>query len=615
MFNAKSHGIWLAAVFLLALACCTKSNAQSVKPLTAPTSQAKKQEQKPNSTKPAEKAETPDTAEKPEARRRRQAQFVIENIAQSLNEILNPIVRLKAKMLVGDAYWNFQPDRARELLAECFRQLNALSFEADDFGKFRQLGELNKATYKGRDLDSVKSQLRFELLALIGARDSALARSLLAEEQAKKKTALKKDDEREGLDEMLIAARSVMQTDPTAAARIIGESGQAGLSTSLFIILSQLRARAPAEASTLFNQLFAQVRAGNDLWELEKLLAYLAPSEVERLTGKIVVDPQFVKDRQMLLDYIVAVLAGRVQAGPPGDLTQQQLQREYFLWKNLSQTPAFKEVKPAALPLINTRLGQLDALLPQAVPRTEGEPWSEERLQRALATAKSSTGEKRDQALMSAAFATWRFGAGNLNQAIALLDQIENREVREMNISTIYFQASKKALQNEGAEQALSYANKINWPVQRAPLYVDIIAALRADKKTEQVVELQQALLDWLGTCERNTDTASALLTFFDSLKPGETERGLAALDTLVAILNDVSFDLPTNPVRGRAYWYPEYHDFKKSLAPLVRADFDGGWQRLEKLNNQEARFLLQAAFCGEYLRLAGASQKPVAKP
>ena len=78
-------------------------------------------------------------------------------------------------------------------------------------------------------------------------------------------------------------------------------------------------------------------------------------------------------------------------------------------------------------------LGHLAPLLPPAKPGTPDGPWTDERLQKSLALAKTSVGDTRDRALVSAAFATWKFGQGDLAQAQALLEQIENRERRSFS--------------------------------------------------------------------------------------------------------------------------------------------------------------------------------------
>jgi hypothetical protein len=54
---------------------------------------------------------------------------------------------------------------------------------------------------------------------------------------------------------------------------------------------------------------------------------------------------------------------------------------------------------------------------------------------------------------------------------------------------------------------------------------------------------------------------------------------------------------------KNRVYWHAEFHDFRRSLAPLVNADFERALELIQMLNNREISMQVQAAFCAVYLK------------
>jgi ribosomal protein S18 acetylase RimI-like enzyme len=225
--------------------------------------------------------------------------------------------------------------------------------------------------------------------------------------------------------------------------------------------------------------------------------------------------------------------------------------REYYLWRNLQAV--FEDVNPNNLWLVNTRLRQLASVLPPSVQRPVQGPWSEDRLKTLLAAAEQSTGEKRDNYLAAAAFTTWRFGDGDLDKAITLIDKISDPKVRDENAGTIYLQAGTKYLRSEGPDYVLELARKSNLPGPRVRLFLAVIGSLENVKATERIDSVRRELLSWLRNCERNSDTAWALLDYLDASISDLTENKFAAFELLVRVLN--SPGLETNAgIKNRVY-------------------------------------------------------------
>lgn len=539
----------------------------------------------------------------------------IEDIFYMTNDVRNPVVRMKIRMLVAEAYWNYQSDKAKEIFFEDFPQIASISVPQHELeiGKVWSIKELGKPpSYKGRDLEMVKTQLRREMLTIISARDTELARLLVS---AEKKDEKKDDHVEERRDEVLSTAGSLADTNPEAAARIIREYSKSSISDELPFLLIRLREKSPDEASVIFNQVFSIVRASGDLWGFQKLVPYILPSEKDRLIGgrHYLTDPQRMKDAITLMDYGVTLLARRIEMEPPGNMAPEIVRREFYLWRNLISV--FKDIKPESVWLVNTRINQLSALVPRPAQGSIQGPWSDERHKQLMSAVESSTGDKRDGLLESAAFNAWRFGGGDYDLAISLAERIMNTEMRDRVTGNLHAGEGLKVLHNEGPDKSLKLAGMIKSPVARVRLYAAIINTLHSVKATERVETLHEELLNWLHSCERNTDTAWGVLEYLESFQNDNLERSFVAMDILISVLNSASFDPPDKPLRGKIYWYPEFHDFRKSLAPLARADFERGLQAIQMLTNNEAAMLIQASFCGEYLKMRAKNKKSSEKP
>lgn len=575
-------------------------------------SQERKAPQK-SRPKEAAKKEAADEKGKKDEERIKQAQSIIEGILFGTNSILNPVVRIRIRMLVADAYWDFQQEKAREILSEEFPKIALIAAPQNesDFGKLWSIKASGKPPmYKGRPIEQVKAQLRREMLAIISARDSALARALVAAEKTKEKES---DQHTEEIDEVLSTANSLAETDPEAAARIIKESLKTGVSEGLVFLLIRLRDTSPAEASAIFNQVFSAVRTTGDLWEFQRLLPYILPTELERLVGgkHYLTDSQRMKDANRMIEYAAELLYRRIQTDVPGNMAPELVRREYYIWRNL--LGLFNDLKPESVWLVNMRLRQLTPLLPQSAQGPPQGPWSEERLNQLIAAANASSGDKRDEYLDGAAFQAWRFGQGDLDQAISLAEKIGNAEQRRLTMGTLYFQAGLKYLRSEGPDYALGLARKIDLPGNRVRLYLAIIGALSSVKASERTEVLREELLNWLRSCDKSSDTAWAVLEYLEGSVNDNAERNFAAFDILVRALNSPTLDLD-NKLRNRIYWYPDFHDFRKSLAPLAKADFDRGLEVIQMVSNKEVAMQIQAAFCADYLRIQSKSKKSSTK-
>jgi hypothetical protein len=546
--------------------------------------------------------------EKKEAERGKTAQDMIQEILVQSKGIANPVVRTKIRMMVGDSYWSIQPEKAREILSEEFAKLGSITapLVASDFGDvWATDNEKKTATYKGVRLEEVKARLRRQMLAIISSHDAALARELLAVEKAReqdKQTA-------ETMDEVLATAGELAATDPEAAAKIIRDSIRTGANDMLPFLLMKLRQTSPAEASAIFNQLLAAAGSSGDLWELERLVPYVMPTEEERFVGgKLhLTDAQRIKDALTLLEYASQLLYRRIQTEIPIAISPDIIKQEYFMWSNLQGL--FHDLKPENVWLVNARLKQLVAIMPQ-LPQTQTQGSGfEERLQKLIAAADLSTGEKRDEYLNSAAFVAWRLGQGDLDEAVSLAEKIGSREMKELCLGTLYFQAGMKYLRTEGPDYALNLARKIDVPLLRVRLWIPIVNALNSVKAPERAGVLRDELLNWLRNRERNSDTAWAVLDYLETSVNDDGERKFAALEILVRSLNSPNLEIKTR-VPHKIYWQPEFHDFRKSLTPLAKADFDRSLYLIQTLNNKEISMQVQAAFCGDYLKIQAHTKK-----
>src|SRR2546430_7321336 len=144
-FNYKR--VVFAVVLLTTFPFCLGSFGQS-------------QEQKaPQTNRPKEaaKKEAPDEKVKKDEERTKQAQSMIEGILYDTHSILNPVVRIRIRMLIAEAYWVFQPEKAREILSEEFPKI-ALIAAPQNKSDFGRLWSIDR---KSTRLNSSHSQISY----------------------------------------------------------------------------------------------------------------------------------------------------------------------------------------------------------------------------------------------------------------------------------------------------------------------------------------------------------------------------------------------------------------------------------------------------------------------
>lgn len=524
---------------------------------------------------------------------------LVADLAVEARTILNPVIRARIRTVSANAFWHFHPETAREIVLEEFSALKSLK-PLETTAKF-WIEQDGKSNYKGMPLEQLKAELKRDLFASAGLNDPAFFRELLA--QNKKSESSEATGSDQLTEQQLATAGDLAAVDPAASARLINDSLQKGIDGSFSFALVRLRETSPAVASQIFNQALRQAKTSGDLWQFQRLAPYILPSEMDRLVGGklYLTDPQRMMDTKRMVEYGGEVLYRRIQSEAAANLPPDQARKEYYLWRNLQAI--FADVDPNNLWLVNARLRQLSSTFPPSAQSSVGGPWSEDRLKTLLAAAEQSSGEKRDNYLSTAASATWRFGEGNLEKAIALVEKISDPHLRDDMAGILYFQAGTKYLRSEGPDYSLELARKINLPGPRTRLFLAIIGSLQSVKATERADSLRRELLNWLGNCERNSDTAWALLDYIDASISNVPEDRFAAFEILVRVLNSPGLEIKGG-IKNRTYWYPEFHDFQKSLMPLVKADYERTLQLIYMLNSRETSMQIQAAFCADYLKL-----------
>ena len=571
-----------------------------------PDSEAQDQKKKDLPTaNPDERKDATSEAKALEKRKKltQEATQALEDAIWRAKKLQNPIVRMRVRSLAADALWDYQEENAKAILIEDFRGISSITVPQEEEGK--------PPTYKKRKLEDVKAKLKKDLMAMISSRDRALAQSLLAAEKSEKDKAEKseqqkneKDGEDGEISQMLGVAIDLSATNSEAASLIIRDSLKTEINPRLAFSLIALRQSAPAEASTIFNEVLSGIKTRGDLWEFYKLTPYVLPTELDYLnSGSYLGDPQRAKDAKSFINHAAVLLARQLGSTQlDASLSQEMVTNESYLWRSLLQL--FNDLLPDKTWMVNTRISQLSTLRTEASkkPVEKVEPPSfENALKKRIAEAESATGARRDSLLSSAAFAAMRLE--DFDQAMSLIEKVENREQKEIDGSFILDKASRKALHQGGPDKALEVARKIKWPSTRVIMFSRIIDALRSLGKQEQAALLIDELSVWLSGYENNADKVWGILTYLDHFAKYDAERAFTTLSMLIGILNTVNLDPPANPWALRLYWYPEFHDFRKTLSPLAKADFERALQEIQMLKDPEVYLLVRVALCSEYLK------------
>jgi hypothetical protein len=527
-----------------------------------------------------------------------QARQAIESALAQAKDLQNPVVQIKIRSIAADALWDYQEEMAKGIVIEDFRNLPSLSVPQEEKSK--------PPIYKHKRLDEVKETLRKELIAVAGSHDPVIIQSLLGTEKGNKDQT-DKDSELLRTGEMLGTAMDLAETSPETASRIIEDSLKTGINPRFALALITLRQSDPARASALFNEAFSKVRTSGDLWEFQKLVPYVLPTGIE-LHYKInyLANPQRVEDAKRVIDYATVLLNQQITSPQVNAYSfPEMIRRERDLWRSLLQL--FNDLAPEKAGIVNTRLNQLSSLQtgsnrkPAGAENETEPPPVEERLKKLTAMAESAIGARKDALLFSAASAAMQME--DYDKAVSLIEKIENQEKKEIDGSFILSTISARILSKDGSEKALVLARGITWPGTRVAAFSRIYAALQTLKKQDQANELLDELRTWLDSRDNTSDKVWGWLIYLDYFAKADSEKAFAVLSSFVGALNKADLEPPAKPLASRNYWYPEFHDFRKSLGPLVRTDFERALQEVQLVKDKEALLLIQVALCNEYLK------------
>jgi hypothetical protein len=573
-----------AASFLLLIALSLPLAAQSAAP-----PQAKPKPAEPDAA--GEKSE-----QKPIPVQQQRALQLLDALFDKAKEVKDEQFKIRAQAQIADALWMHDETRARRYFTDAFQAIDAFKLPAD------------RTRLSDRALEVTRSRLRQEVLALIAPRDMSLAESLL--KQIKTSPGEKKPEsglsgaQNEQMEQHLMLAEGIAETNPELAAQIVRNSLQSGFNPRVIRILIGIRRKNPALANQVFAESLMATRhhPASLISDLSALAAYANPDAEENLPGdNLASETVRLAVMEQFLNFAYGALLAQVNAESPSVAVAAQ-RPGLEIWALQDLLSLFNRFMPDKAEAIRVRFNQALALLPEKqrelFDRVEEE--DSEALESLLKRAESASNfaEKDDLYAQAAQQTFWQ---GDLDEAIFIAQKISDWERRFASISRIYYQAGMKAMSRKDWEEARRYAKEVTSLPERVELYKQI-AQMWLDKKDHSSAhDVLNEIEQWVAKADSGGQKAQALLSIAELISRYDALRSFEVMQTAVKAVNAVDFNppMPGQTVKLKVPPVPlEMLDFKTGFSRLARSDFDRALGLAQLLEKKEAAVIAQLAIC-----------------
>jgi tetratricopeptide (TPR) repeat protein len=224
---------------------------------------------------------------------------------------------------------------------------------------------------------------------------------------------------------------------------------------------------------------------------------------------------------------------------------EKEINQSYWAMQNL--LPLYEKYLPTELPKLRSHINELGNRVTQKTKDAilASRPNDSSSVDDLLRLADESTNpRKKDGLIVRAAMLAAR--QGDYEQAVFIMEKVDNLGIRNNMISTIYFQAGKKAVALKNTDLALQLARKIvHIHSQRWNLYFDVINVV-ANENKGRAIELLGEIEAYVKSM-RDDAPERALGLFEIANVAGKIDVSRARTVARLAIrsLNSADFDKP----------------------------------------------------------------------
>lgn len=531
--------------------------------------------------------------------------------------------RIRAQASAAEMLWKHDEKRARALFkqaADSFVELLANEEESAsnqtyviiDGPAMNQLGRYPA-------LSQVRTQLRQELLQMLGAHDAKLARDFL------RATSRPVNREEMGYSNMngdtemdLSIAARVAESDPKQALEIAEENLEKGLPYGLANVLSQLQKKDRESAAKLTGGIMKKLRSENMATNHEAAMFALMLLQQQGEAGGVdsssdearaasartsALDENTVRE---LIDMIVTAALSQAASKTSDSDDEDSGGATPLLGSINSLMPQIEKYAPSRAPLLRKKMTEYETTLdPNQRAYKEFESVIEKGDSRAIMEAASKADPEMKKALAGQAIAK-AFAEGEFDRARQLINEfITDAGQRKQMLASLDRQMLQRASMLGKLDEARTLLSRLP-PEERAAMLAQFAMAAigRGDKKL--ALQLLDEARNSVSAQATNYVELGALLQIARSYVAVDPARSFDIIEPTIDQLNTLVAAVAT--LDGFEYWQ-HFKDGEmigagpsvvitttlqcaRDLAPLSRADFDRARAAADRFSRSEVRVM-----------------------
>lgn len=518
---------------------------------------------------------------------------LLAEIEETIPQIKSPKTRIKMQIQAAQFLWDIDEKRAAKLLADAVTGLKDLlaSIEPADL------------VYE----NSAVSQLRYEVLNAVAARDPDTALNLLysTSQMISSSSDPREQQRQESIFELAIA-NQIVQNNPNRALQIARQNLKRGYSQNLMHMLAQLTVKNPELGAELANEIAAKVLNEKLLKTPDAaslaidLLAFRrSPQSPNRSTpSSLLTDDKYKELVRKVFDEALEYSQPTRQPSDPASDTALSM------WAGLHALgPQLDAVVPGGTATIEKKLGEMNGLgtfrrfgLPSLDGRNSGDL--------SLQAIGKMPPEVREQQYIQLAYS--EANNGDLARARQIInDHITNPYQRREALRNLEQQEVLRAMNKGKVEEALRALSLIRNPHERAQQLAQIASQIGPGQKRATALNLLEQARSILGPSPhaQSQEQMLALFEIARAFSRYDVKRAFEILDPLIDQFNEICAAARTLDGFGVKYYDDDELDLQNGyplaavaghmstvLGSLAMINFDRAKATTDRIRAPEVR-------------------------
>jgi len=549
------------------------------------------------------------------AKNQERALGLIDLILSASRKFSDDWLRLKTQNQIAETLWYYDKARARRLFEEVFRGADSLESKVGQGGYVSSAPDL---------VDSLKFEMRKEILQSVSKRDAELAEKLAASIQfAKSARGLDPATrqlaiDRELVEHNLAVALNIADSDPQRAARLARDSLNRRISSDFTTLIRSMRASNPELADQLFLDALAALQRRPTY--ISNKIGILAPYVFPELNQKPDaysnerINPELVS---RFLDLIYDVLT-RVSSESQVNENSPFGTASFDYGTLRAILPHFEKQNEERAAVVRSLLDDIVKKINQAGRKDmwDGEDawWAElfrSNVAELISKAEGAKSKAEADELYSEAAMVLTDRDNQFDKALVLIEKITDQKKRAYILSMLRPGAIHQAIDDGDTERAYKYTSGVTDLSEHVRMLHEIAGKMVDKKETERAIEVVNESRRLIQHLSDESTRAEALLALAGTATQLSPAKGFEVLQAAVEAINRAPFGPhwsgQTTYKETKPNERPQTHsevngledlEFSGSFPILARADFSKALALAKAIRLNEASLLAQLAVC-----------------